>query len=143
MDDGSTKNVTEQVSPVPYTHINYTERKELEALSKEVFGSSTKYKKFMEQGFQELVTEEIDDIVPSTKDGEPDTVKKVKVPVKRADGALQYVTKYHTKESIRLFMLIGKEQIDKLKADIERKKQEEEAKKTAERVQEDVGGSAV
>lgn len=126
--------------------LNRAQREELKALSLEVFGSSSRYQKLMNNGYSELVTEEIDEIVPGV-DGAEDTVKKVKIPVKREDGALQYVTKYHTAESVKEYMLDLKKKQEEFKALMEKalaeQKARQEEQKAANAVQDQAGGSAL
>jgi predicted PolB exonuclease-like 3'-5' exonuclease len=123
------------------------QREELKALSKEVFGSSSRYQKLMGKGYMEMLTEELSEIVPGEKEGDPDVEKMVKIPVKTADGALQYVQKYHTAESVKAYMEQCRVTIEKFKADMAKKEVEEKAKK--EQVQanmeahQKLGGSAL
>lgn len=126
--------------------LNRTQREELKALSKEVFGASSRYSKLINQGYSELVTEEISEIVPG-EDGKPDTERMVQVPVKRADGALQYIHKYHTEESVMEYMKQCKVTLDNFKAQMAKKAADEQAKKAQEeankKAQEELSGSAV
>lgn len=100
----------------------------------------------MNEGFSEMVTEEISEIVPG-EDGKPDTERMVKVPVKRADGAMQFVQKYHTFESVLVYMKACKVTLDNFKVQMAQKAADEKAAKeqeeTNKKVQEELSGSAV
>lgn len=103
-----------------------TER--LNKLSKEVFGASSRWKKLVEKGYAKQVTEELDDIVPG-ENGEPDTVKKVQVASRRADGAYLSTQERHTLASVEEYMLDLKKKRDEFLAMIEKQRQEQEAKR--------------
>lgn len=120
-------------------NIDRKTREELAALSLEVYGTSSKWKKFVETGYVELLTEDINEIVPGV-DGAPDTQRTVKTPLRRKDGAYQSVVKYHTIDSIREVMLERREQIAKIK---EIQKKLKEQKELNKKVQESAGGSAL
>lgn len=134
-------------------NISKAQRKELDTLSKTLFGSSSRWQKLIDKGYDELVTEEVEESVPSEKEGEAPTVKKVQAPVLSAAGARQYVRKYHTLDSIVVFLNEQKEQFDKLvqarneliaqiNAENEAKKAKEDAEKLAKEVHSNVSGSA-
>lgn len=126
------------------------EREQLDALSKEVFGASSRWQSLVTKGYSELVTEEVEEYVPEAtdKDGKvtPGFNRKVRVPVKRKDGALQSTKKYHDIKSVTIYMLDRKAQLDKIKAEVKRMQDEARAKKEADalakRVHEDAQGSA-
>jgi len=127
-------------------NISRNERKELDALSKEVFGTSSRWQKLVNRGYVELVTEKVTETVPG-ENGEPDTTREVDAPKLRKDGAHQSVMKQHTVESIREAMLEGKAKIDEMKAKIAAMQAEQAAKQEADArakaLQESAGGSAV
>jgi hypothetical protein len=100
----------------------------LNKLSKEVFGASSRWKKLVEKGYVKQVTEELDDIVPG-ENGEPDTVKKVQVASRRADGAYLSTLERHTLASVEEYMLDLKKKRDEFLAMIEKQRQEQEAKR--------------
>jgi hypothetical protein len=100
----------------------------LNKLSKEVFGASSRWKKLVEKGYVKQVTEELDDIVPG-ENGEPDTVKKVQVASRRADGAYLNTLERHTLASVEEYMLDLKKKRDEFLAMIEKQRQEQEAKR--------------
>lgn len=120
-------------------------RDELDTLSLEVFGTKSRWKKLLDRGYTELLTEEVTEYVPG-EDGKEGETKKVNVPVKR-NGMSVYVTKYHTVESVKETLLKLKEQKEKLQEEI-RKMQEEQAKREAEKelaaqVQKEAGGNTL
>lgn len=128
--------------------IMYTRKviNELNALSKEVFGSSSRWKKIVERGVPELMTEEITEYVPDENGGEG-TTRQVTRPIKRHDGANQSIVKRHTVESVRELMLKRRVEIAEVMAKIQQAQKEEEEKKAAQelakKVQEQAGGAAV
>jgi len=131
--------------------VDYKTRQELNALSKEVFGSSSKWQKLVTKGYSELITEEVEEYVPGETDkdgvvGEGST-RKVQIPVKLPNGAHQSVWKYHTPESVKTHMVERKRQLEELRALVEKMKAEEKAKKDQEeltkQVQAEASGSAL
>jgi len=132
--------------------VDYKARQELNALSKEVFGSSSKWQKLVSKGYLDPITEEVEEYVPGETDkdgvvGEGFT-RKVQVPVRLSNGVgLQYTHKYHTTESIKAHMLERKVQLAQLKELVEKMKAEEKAKKDqaqlANQVQSEASGSAL
>lgn len=122
-------------------------RDELNALSKEVFGASSRWQKLIDKGYAEVLTEEVTEYVPAEVEGQEGTERKVNVPIKRQDGAVLSTTKHHTVDSVRTYMLdLKKKQeefqamLAKLQAD-QNKKQEQEA--LAKSLHADNAGSAV
>jgi hypothetical protein len=112
-------------------NITKVERKELALLSKDVFGSSTRWEKLIYKGYDELVTEEKEETIPPEKEGDESTTRKVKVPV-LLNGSKHYVRKYHTVESVLEYMVEQKKQLDTLRAQINQQRQELIAKIDAE-----------
>lgn len=121
-------------------------REEMNALSKEVFGASSRWQKLLTKGYPKLLTEEVEETVPAEKEGEEPKVIKVQKPVLRADGAKQSVQAYHTVESVKEMMLALKVKRDEFLAMIaQQQKEQEEAKKKAElqeKVQSELAGAA-
>lgn len=128
-------------------------RKELDALSKEVFGTSSRWQKLVNKGYDELVTEEVTETTPAEKEGDEPTKKQVQVPVLTASGAKQYVRKHHTVESVKEFLGVQKIQLDlvrkqiaQLQEEAKAKQEEEKAKKEAEdrakQIHQQLSGSA-
>jgi CRISPR/Cas system CMR subunit Cmr4 (Cas7 group RAMP superfamily) len=122
-------------------------KEELNALSAEVFGSSSRWAKLVDKGYTEIVTEEKEETTPIDSEGKGGEVVKVRVPVKTASGAVQYVTKRHTIESVRELMLDMKAKRDAYIAALTKAKEEEAAKKAQEalqkKVNEELMGSAL
>lgn len=115
-------------------------RLELNALSKDVFGVSSKWQKLVEKGYAELITEEVTETVPPEKEGDQPTTKTTNVPVLTESGGQQSILKRHTVESVREFMLERKKSLDILRALLKKQhedrlakaKEEEQAKKLNE-----------
>lgn len=107
------------------------ERKEIDLLSKDVFGSSSRWQKLVGKGYDELVTEDVEETVPAEKEGEEPTKQTIKKPV-LANGARQLLRKYHTVESILEFMIEQKKQLDVFRAQLQKQKEEFFAKLQAE-----------
>jgi len=128
-------------------NIDRQTKDELNALSKEVFGASSRWQKLIGNGYTELVTEEVEEVVPAEKEGEEPTTRKVRVPLKNAAGMHQSVIKYHTVESVREYMLDRKKMLDQIRAQIKKQQDEARAKKEQEeltkKVHDDLQGSAV
>lgn len=140
--------VLEVKSPVTTggTHIpTRAQREELKKLSQEIFGASSKWKKFLDNGTKELVTMKKVETVPG-ENGAPDTQKEVDVPI-LFNGVKQYRQKYYTVESLlELFQGLKKKR-DEFMAMIKKQNEEAQAKKLAEeqakKVQDELGGSAL
>lgn len=123
------------------------EKGELSVLSKEVFGTRSRWQKLVNQGYPRLLTEEVTEFVPGEKEEDEGTTRKVQVPAKRHDGAMQSTTVRHTVESVKEYMLQRKEMLDKIRAEIKRQQEEAKAKKELEeqalKVHEELHGSAL
>jgi hypothetical protein len=113
-------------------NITYQEKQELNALSKEVFGASSRWQKLVNDGYRKLITKDVSEEVPATKEGEEPTSRIVQTPVLRADGAHQFETVRHTTKSIKEYMLERKETLNKIRAEIKRQQDEAKAKKELE-----------
>jgi hypothetical protein len=138
-------------SLAPTTRPSAELTRELDALSKDVFGSSSRWKKLVERGYVEPLTEERTEYVPgkTKEDGteEEGTTRQVQVPVKRHDGASLMVQKRHSVESIHVYMLGRKAKLDEIRAMIKKQQDEARAKQEAaaeaDRVIARAAGSAV
>jgi len=106
-------------------------RLELNALSKDVFGVSSKWQKLVEKGYAELITKEVTETVPPEKEGDEPTTKTSQVPVLTESGGKQSIWKRHTVESVREFMLERKKTLDVLR-ELLKKQHEEKLAKAAE-----------
>lgn len=126
--------------------MDHKTKEELKALSKEVFGASSRWEKLVKKGYSEVLTEEVTEMVPSSKEGEPDTEQKIKKPVLRSDGSLQSVTKYHTPDSVRTAMVDMKARRDAYLEAVKKAREEQRLAKEklemSQKVQELAGGSA-
>lgn len=119
------------------------QREELKALSKEVFGNESKWKKLLERGYYHEETEEKEETVPgeTKEDGTvvEATTRKVKVPILNKHGQRVKTVKYHTYESLLKLMVDFKKQMDEIKAQMKKQQDEQQAIQTAQRT---AGGSA-
>lgn len=122
--------------------ITRAEREELNALSKAVFGVSSKWKKILDNGTSELVTMEKVEEVPG-ENGAPATTKTVKVPVLTSYGAKQFQQKYYTLTEVKELLLKAKKQLDDFNAAMKKQREEEESKKKLEQQAKEAAGSAV
>lgn len=115
-------------------NISKKERLELDELSKTVFGARGRWRKILDNGHMETLTQDVEQEVPG-KDGEPATTRTIKVPVPATkQGGQILVQKYVTFEELKKIMLERKAQIDEFLATL--KKQQEDA--LAKKAQEDV-----
>lgn len=103
-------------------------RLELNALSKDVFGVSSKWQKLVEKGYLEEVTEEVTETVPAEKEGDAPTTKTVRVPVLTASGGKQSLLKRYTVETVREFLLERKKTLDTLRALLKKQHEDKLAK---------------
>src|SRR5579859_7420625 len=107
-------------------------KEELNALSKEVFGSTSRWQKLINNGHPELITEEVTEFVPGPTDDDPGMERKVQVPVKNPNGTYRSTLKRYTVESVREYMLERKKQLDEIKARIKQHQEEQKAKQELE-----------
>lgn len=139
-------NAARAVTPSSST-LTRTERDELNALSKEVFGSTSRWQKLINSGYPKLLTEKVTELVPATEEGKEDTTREVDVPVKRANGTYQSVLTRYTVDGIREYMLERKKQLDLIRAEIKKRQEEakvkQEQEKLALKVHEELQGSAL
>lgn len=119
--------------------IPYKVRKEMEELSKQVFGSRSKYKKYVDNGYPEMLMKNITEIVPG-KDGAPNTEKKTQVHVLDENGVKQIHIKRFTLESIKAYMLEIKAKQDEYKKQMADAQQ---LQRVAQHVQNVSSGSAL
>ena len=112
-------------------------KEELNALSREVFGASSRWVKLIENGYHKPVTETVTEFVPDEAHPEGGTNRQVEVPVKHKGIPLSRVER-HTVESVHTLLLDLKAKRDTFLAEIEQRRQEEEAKKAQEKLQKEV-----
>jgi hypothetical protein len=105
-------------------------RMELNQLSKEVFGVSSKWQKILRDGTTQVLTRTVKETVPG-KEGEEPTVKEVQVPILTEYGAKQLVTTRYTLEEVHQMLLGYKVQLENFRT-IAKQQQEEKAAKEAE-----------
>lgn len=126
--------------------IDYATKEEMKALSKEVFGSSSRWQTMLKKGYSEVVTRTVTEEIPGENGAEP-TVKETKVPVLTESGGRQSRHKNHTVESLKALMFAYKVQRDAFLAEHKRKQEEEAAKKAQaeldKKITEEVSGSAL
>jgi hypothetical protein len=123
--------------------ISKKERLELNALSKEVFGSSSRWQKLIDKGYSDVVTEEKTETVPPEKEGDEPTTKTVEVPVTIGKNAYRLNKKYYTVESVKQFMLENKANLDKIKEEIKKQQDvQRESELRTKQLHEEISGSA-
>lgn len=121
-------------------------REALKALSKEVFGASSRYEKLFE--YDHVLTHKVKETVPG-ENGAPDTEREVEVPLmaKGTTKVKQSVRKYRSVEEVMQVMLDFKAKRDafiaEMKAQQEAAKAKQEADAKAKKLQDDLGGSAL
>lgn len=107
-------------------------RMELNALSKEVFGVSSRWQTILKKGTSQLVTKKVIETVPG-KEGEEPTTKEVDQAVLTPHGAKVFVQKYPTLEELHETMLNYKIQLDAIKAQMKKQEEEKIAKEAEEK----------
>jgi hypothetical protein len=127
-------------------YLSKEERDELSDLSKEVFGTRSRWQKMITQGYMDVVMRKVQEIVPGV-DGADPTIKTTEVPALTEFGAKQIVTKFHTVDSIREHMLTLKRQREEIVAAIKSSNEEIKAKQDQEQlmknIQDQATGSAL
>lgn len=117
-----------------------------DALSKELFGASSRWVKLVKNGRYEQVTEEVTEYVPGEKEEDEGITRKVQVPVKKNGMSLSTLHRF-TVDEVESYMLRLKAQLEAFKEMIAKQKAEQEkAKAQAEltaKVQDQVAGSAI
>lgn len=139
---------TPQVKVRTISDLTHEEKAELNALSKDVYGASSRWQKLITKGYAKLLTEEVTEYVPNPEDESKEgTERKVQMPVLRKDGAKQSVQTYHTVDSIKAEMVDRKAKLDEIRAIL--KKQQDDAREKQEKeqlskqVHQDLSGTAV
>lgn len=119
------------------------EREQLKALSTQVFGASSRYKKLYE--YDHVLTHKVTETVPG-ENGQPDTEVEKEVPL-LYNGSKQSVRRYRTTEEVIQLMLDFKTKREEFLAQMKKQQEEQKSKKEADelakKVQEDLGGSAL
>lgn len=113
--------------------LTHEEKTELNDLSREVYGSSSRWQKLINKGYAKLVTEETTEYVPNPEDEEKEgTTQKVNVPVLYKNGAKQSVQTYHTVDSVKAEMVDRKAKLEEIRALIKKQQDEARAKREQE-----------
>lgn len=102
-------------------------REELNALSLEVYGVSSKWQKLLERGTNELITKTVTETVPG-ENGQPDETKEVQVP-DTFNGVNQYRHRNYTLDEVKTLLLSMKKSRDEIIA----KMKEAQAKREFEK----------
>ena len=118
-------------------NITRKEREELNKLSQEVFGVSSRWQKFF-KGVSELVTKTVTETVPGDK-GAPDTTREVVVPVLDEKGAKSRKIRAYSVDEVRKLLLDAKRQRDEYIAKI---KAQQELVELQKKVQEQASGKS-
>jgi hypothetical protein len=115
---------------------------ELNALSKAVFGTSSKWKKIIEKGVHTLYDE---DTTRVNTNGTKETVKTARLHVGKNGGELpEYYLNRYTTESVKEFMLNVLVQRQRLQELLKKQKEDEDLKKElAKQTLEESSGSSV
>jgi len=119
------------------------QRDELKALSKEIFGASSRWQKMFE--VDKLVTTTVTETVPG-ENGAPDTTKESEVPV-LVGKSKQYTREYRTVDQVLESLRELKVKRDEFLAQMKKQQEEAKAKKAEQdqqkKLQEELGGSAL
>lgn len=125
-------------------NITRVERLEMNELSKEVFGVSSRWQKFL-NGVLEPVTRTVNETVPGVDGAEP-TTKEAQVPVLVGKTKVSKM-RYYSVEEIKTKMLEFKAKKAEIDAIVKQQQAEQKAKQEQEdlqkKIQEDLSGSAV
>lgn len=121
-------------------------RMELNALSKEVFGTPSRWQKLLSKGTDQLLTKKVTETIPG-KEGEESTTKESEVPILTKSRHKQFFRKYYTLDEVHQMLLTYKQQLDNMKAEMKKQQDEKEAKEAQEKaivqIKEAAQGSAV
>jgi hypothetical protein len=114
-------------------------REELNALSKEVFGVSSKWMSLLEHGEVVPVTETITETIPG-ENGQPDRTETAQVPKLNKGGSRDYTVKRYTVDEVKEKLLALKKNRDELIAKIKAAQAQKELEK---KVQDEAKGRVV
>lgn len=115
---------------------NRETRKQFEALSTEIFGVSSKYKKLFQQ--RQMITRTVIDTIPGV-DGAADTTKETLVPV-LDNGRPKYGVKHYSQDEVYNILLDFKAKRDEA---ILKEKNKRELEEQTNKIQSDLSGSAI
>lgn len=122
------------------------QRDQMKALSLEIFGKSSRYQKMFQ--YDEVLTRKVKETVPG-ENGAPDTEREVEVPVMvgPGKGSKQSRRKYRTVEQVIQVLVEFKAKRDEFIAQMKKQQEEAAAKKEADlqaqKLQQELGGSAL
>lgn len=129
------------------------EQEEMEALSLEVFGATSKWATILKKGFVEPVTETQTEFVPEEKDEQGNVVKaeetrEVQVPVfyrspkKGLTNIPTLRTRRFTVEELKVFMLNLREKQRKIKEMLEKMAEDRRKAEEQKKLEQEVGAAA-
>lgn len=122
-------------------HIDRQAREQLKALSKEIFGSSSKWQTILSKGTTELLTK-----TETQVDGTGQSFETV-VPVLNANGTKNFYQKYYTLETLTEYLLSLKIKRDEFLAKMAKQKEDDRLKaetaKLLEQTKQELTGSAL
>lgn len=121
-------------------NIDRKTKEELNQLSKEVFGSSSKWRKMMDLGVPEVVEENTKKLV--MKDGKEE-YETVKTAVLYKEQMPLNTLRRYTVSEVRDFMLTVKDRQDQVRAAIKRIEEQQKAQAAAKATAEKASGTAV
>lgn len=121
-------------------NIDRKTKEELNQLSKEVFGSTSKWKKMCELGVAEPIME--DTIKLTMVDGK-EVKENVKTPVLYKDSIPTSTLRRYTIPEVREFMLTAKDRQEQVRAAIKRIEEQQKAQAAAKATAEAASGTAV
>lgn len=120
-----------------------SQRDEMKALSLEIFGKTSRYSKMFV--YDDVLATEVDETIPGSN-GEPDTTKKVRVPI-LFNGSKQSRRKYRNVEEVIGLLYAFKAKRDGFLAQMKAQQAQDAAAKEAElaatKLQQELGGSAL
>jgi hypothetical protein len=112
-------------------YLSKEEREELSNLSKEVFGTRSRWQKMVERGSSELLTRKT--IKEVANEAGDITHQETEEAILTTSGRQQFITKHHTIDSVREYMVSLKKQRDEIIAMINKQNEESKAKAEAEK----------
>jgi hypothetical protein len=118
---------------------------ELNALSKEIFGSSSKWRKMVDKGVPHLIEEDIKKM--SLEDGK-EVTEMVKTPILYTGPSgeaefHQYYLKRYSIPEVKEFLLTAKDRQDQVRAMIKRIEEQQRAQAAAKAEAEKASGSSI
>jgi hypothetical protein len=112
-------------------NITREQRKKLDALSKEIFGVSSRWQRLLRDGQEQLLTRKTVETIPGV-DGKEPTTQEIDAPVLTEYGAKQFYLKQYTIEEVETLLLGYKKQLDDFKEARQKQLEEQAAQKAKE-----------